>query len=74
MGYKPIRVVIVDDSAVVRQILTDTLASDPQIEVMGAARGLFRHRHCPAHARGLHPRLFVKRRWLSPLALLRNVL
>ncbi|MGV1099547.1 protein-glutamate methylesterase/protein-glutamine glutaminase [Thiovibrio sp. JS02] len=37
MGKK-IRVLIVDDSAVVRQTLTDTLQSDPQIEVMGAAR------------------------------------
>lgn len=33
-----IKVLIVDDSAVVRQTLTDTLHSDPQIEVMGAAR------------------------------------
>jgi len=38
MAYKKIRVLIVDDSAVVRQALTDTLESDPQIEVMGAAR------------------------------------
>ena len=37
MGNK-IRVLIVDDSAVVRQTLTDTLQSDPLIEVMGAAR------------------------------------
>ncbi len=37
MGKK-IRVLIVDDSAVVRQTLTDTLQSDPQITVMGAAR------------------------------------
>ncbi len=32
-----IRVLIVDDSAVVRQVLTELLKSDPQIEVMGAA-------------------------------------
>ncbi len=38
---KPIRVLIVDDSAVVRQALTDTLASDPALSVMGAARDPF---------------------------------
>lgn len=32
-----IRVLIVDDSAVVRQTLEDILSSDPQIEVMGTA-------------------------------------
>ncbi|MEQ8186478.1 MAG: chemotaxis response regulator protein-glutamate methylesterase [Candidatus Eremiobacterota bacterium] len=32
-----IKVLIVDDSAVVRQTLQDILSSDPQIEVMGAA-------------------------------------
>ncbi|AWB06582.1 chemotaxis response regulator protein-glutamate methylesterase (plasmid) [Azospirillum humicireducens] len=32
-----IRVLIVDDSATVRQTLTDILSSDPQIEVMGTA-------------------------------------
>ena len=36
-----LRVLIVDDSAVVRQALTDTLESDPHIEVMGAARDPF---------------------------------
>ncbi|MFZ5774576.1 MAG: protein-glutamate methylesterase/protein-glutamine glutaminase [Thermodesulfobacteriota bacterium] len=36
-----IRVLIVDDSAVVRQALTDTLQSDPGIDVMGAARDPF---------------------------------
>jgi len=34
---RKIRVLIVDDSAVVRQTLTELLASDPRIEVMGAA-------------------------------------
>jgi two-component system chemotaxis response regulator CheB len=34
---KPIRVLIVDDSAVVRQALTELLSSDPAIEVIGAA-------------------------------------
>jgi two-component system chemotaxis response regulator CheB len=33
-----IRVLIVDDSAVVRQTLTDTLLSDPMISILGAAR------------------------------------
>lgn len=32
-----IQVLIVDDSAIVRQTLTDILSSDPEIEVMGAA-------------------------------------
>jgi two-component system chemotaxis response regulator CheB len=34
---KPIRVLIVDDSAVVRQVLTEVLSSDKAIQVMGAA-------------------------------------
>eukprot|EP00831_Metopus_contortus_P020034 TRINITY_DN18762_c0_g3_i1.p1 TRINITY_DN18762_c0_g3~~TRINITY_DN18762_c0_g3_i1.p1 ORF type:complete len:528 (-),score=102.36 TRINITY_DN18762_c0_g3_i1:366-1949(-) len=34
---RKIRVLIVDDSAVVRQTLEDILSSDPQIEVMGTA-------------------------------------
>jgi two-component system chemotaxis response regulator CheB len=33
-----IKVLIVDDSAVVRQVLTELLSSDPLIEVVGAAR------------------------------------
>jgi two-component system chemotaxis response regulator CheB len=37
MGRARIRVLIVDDSAVVRQTLSDVLASDPEIEVMGTA-------------------------------------
>ncbi|HMR67125.1 MAG TPA: response regulator, partial [Anaerolineae bacterium] len=35
---KKIRVLVVDDSALVRKILTSGLGSDPQIEVIGAAR------------------------------------
>src|SRR5690554_7472191 len=34
---KKIQVLVVDDSAVVRQSLTSILESDPQIEVMGTA-------------------------------------
>ncbi|MGB8364291.1 MAG: protein-glutamate methylesterase/protein-glutamine glutaminase [Rhizomicrobium sp.] len=34
---KPIRVLIVDDSATIRQILTAVLSRDPEIEVVGAA-------------------------------------
>jgi len=37
MSGKKIRVLVVDDSAVVRQALSDILASDPDISVMGAA-------------------------------------
>ncbi|MGM9458183.1 response regulator, partial [Lacticaseibacillus rhamnosus] len=36
-----IRVLIVDDSAVVRQTLTAVLESDPEIEVMGSASDPF---------------------------------
>ena len=35
--HKKIRVLIVDDSAMVRQILTRELARDPDIEIVGAA-------------------------------------
>ncbi len=34
---KPVRVLIVDDSAVVRQTLTEVLTSDPEIEIMATA-------------------------------------
>lgn len=34
---KPIKVMIVDDSAVVRQVLASVLAADPAIEVLGTA-------------------------------------
>ncbi len=33
----PIKVLIIDDSALVRKLLTDVLSSDPQIEVVGSA-------------------------------------
>ena len=36
-GSSKIRVLIVDDSALVRQILTEILAADPEIEVVGVA-------------------------------------
>lgn len=34
----PIRVLIVDDSVVIRKLLTDTLSADPEIEIAGAAQ------------------------------------
>jgi two-component system chemotaxis response regulator CheB len=37
MSAKPIRVLIVDDSAVVRKLVSDALKSDPEIEVVGTA-------------------------------------
>ena len=37
MAARKIRVLIVDDSATVRQTLTEVLGSDPQIEVLGVA-------------------------------------
>ncbi len=39
--HKKIRVLIVDDSAVVRQTFASILASDPQIEIMGTAADPF---------------------------------
>jgi len=38
---KKIRVLIVDDSASVRQVMTQVLSADPEIEVMGAAADPF---------------------------------
>jgi two-component system chemotaxis response regulator CheB len=37
MSARPIRVLIVDDSAVVRKLVTDALRGDPEIEVVGTA-------------------------------------
>ena len=34
---KPVRVLIVDDSALIRQLLTTLLSTDPEIEVVGTA-------------------------------------
>src|ERR1039458_2674394 len=36
-GNRRIRVLIVDDSAIVRKILTDALAGEPDLEVVGSA-------------------------------------
>ena len=41
MGSKKIRVLIVDDSAVVRQTMTEILSSDPHIEVIAVASDPF---------------------------------
>jgi len=38
---RKIRVLVVDDSALVRKLLTEMLESDPQIEVVGAAQDPF---------------------------------
>ncbi len=37
----PVRVLIVDDSAVVRRTLTEILATDPEIEIMATASDPF---------------------------------
>src|ERR1043165_6544706 len=37
MSAAPIRVLVVDDSAVVRKLVSDALKSDPEIEVVGTA-------------------------------------
>ena len=39
-----IRVLVIDDSAVMRQLLTELLNSDPAIEVVGTAMDAFRAR------------------------------
>jgi two-component system chemotaxis response regulator CheB len=41
---RPVRVLIVDDSALIRQLLTTVLSADPQIEVIGSARDPFEAR------------------------------
>ncbi len=38
---KPVRVLVVDDSAVMRQLLSSVLAADPEIEVVGTASDPF---------------------------------
>ncbi len=37
MSTRPIRVLVVDDSAVVRKLVTEALSNDPEIEVVGTA-------------------------------------
>ena len=37
LGTRPIRVLIVDDSAIVRKILSEALAGEPDLEVVGSA-------------------------------------
>jgi two-component system chemotaxis response regulator CheB len=37
MSVRPIRVLVVDDSAVVRKLVSDALKADPEIEVVGTA-------------------------------------
>jgi two-component system, chemotaxis family, protein-glutamate methylesterase/glutaminase len=37
----PVRVLVVDDSAVVRQTMSDVLSSDPEITVIGTAADPF---------------------------------
>ena len=36
---KKTRVLVVDDSALIRSVMTELLSSDPEIEVVGAAQG-----------------------------------
>ena len=37
MPTRPIRVLVIDDSAVVRMLVSEALAADPEIEVVGTA-------------------------------------
>ncbi|HHQ14254.1 MAG TPA: chemotaxis response regulator protein-glutamate methylesterase [Chromatiales bacterium] len=41
LARSPIRVLVVDDSALMRKLLTDLLQSDPEIEVVGAAKDAY---------------------------------
>ena len=41
MTFRPMRVLVVDDSAVVRKMLTDALSKEPGIEVVGSAADVF---------------------------------
>lgn len=41
MSLRPMRVLVVDDSAVVRKMLTDSLSKDPGIEIVGSAADVF---------------------------------
>src|SRR5947208_1350194 len=41
MNPRKIRVLVVDDSALVRKIITDSLSGDPEIEVVGSAMDPF---------------------------------
>ncbi|NIQ11234.1 MAG: chemotaxis response regulator protein-glutamate methylesterase, partial [candidate division Zixibacteria bacterium] len=38
MSTKTVKVLIVDDSALIRKLLTELISSDPGLEVIGAAR------------------------------------
>ena len=44
MSSNNIRVLIVDDSALIRSLMTDILSEDPEIEVVGDCTGPL---HCP---------------------------
>lgn len=46
MTKKPVRVLVVDDSALMRQFISDILNSDPRIEVCGTARAFFQMGRC----------------------------
>jgi len=46
MNNKPVRVLIVDDSAVIRQLLSMLLSEDPDIEVVGTASDPYEARDC----------------------------
>lgn len=41
MNFRPMRVLVVDDSAVVRKMLTDALSKAPGIEIVGSAADVF---------------------------------
>jgi two-component system chemotaxis response regulator CheB len=71
---KKIRVLVVDDSAVMRQLLTEILGSDPQIEVVGTASDPYIARE---KIKSLNPdvlTLDVEMPRMDGLAFLRNIM
>ena len=55
MGARPVRVLVVDDSALVRALMSELLGDDPGIEVVGTAADLAEMADCLARLESLPP-------------------